>query len=130
MPESACLSDAFIEHGTRCSWVFTPEGEFLRVFGDPRPIFGKAASELTGRSIAQALETELAAEWKDRLRRALDGETLVLRVRRDATDWALLVFPIYFQERLYGGGSALEITAWNAAERELRYTVLGALKAQ
>src|ERR1035437_5786112 len=83
MPESACLSDAFIEHCTRCSWVFTAEGEFLRVFGDPRPVFRKAASELTGRPIAEALDGELAHEWKDRLVRALAGETLLLRLRRD-----------------------------------------------
>ena len=130
MPEPACLSDAFIEHCTRCSWVFTAEGEFLRVFGDPRPVFRKAASELTGRRIAEALDGELAHEWKDRLARALAGETLLLRLRRDASDWALLIFPIHFLNKLYGGGSALEITSWNTAEQELRHTVLGALKAQ
>jgi two-component system NarL family sensor kinase len=130
MPEPACLSDAFIQQCTRCSWVFTAEGEFLRVFGDPRPIFLKAASELTGRSIAETLEGELAGEWKDRLARTLEGETLLLRQRRDASEWALLIFPIRFLDQLYSGGSALEITSWNTAEQELRYTVLGALKAQ
>jgi len=130
MPEPACLSDAFIEHCARCSWVFTAEGEFLRIFGDPRPIFGKAASELTGRSIAEVLDGELAVEWKDRLTRALEGDTLLLRLRRDASNWAILVFPIRFLNQIYGGGSALDTTSWSTAAQELRHTVLGALKAQ
>jgi signal transduction histidine kinase len=130
MPEPDCLSDAFIEHCTRCSWIFTAAGEFLRVFGDPRPIFRKAASELTGRSIGEAIEGELADEWKDRLARALDGETLLLRLRRDAADWAVVVFPIRFLNKRYAGGSAVDTTSWNTAAQELRHTVLGALKAQ
>ena len=130
MPEPACLSDAFIEQSTRCSWVFTADGEFLRIFGDPLPVFRRTAAELMGRPIAEALEGELAVEWKDRVTRAQGGETLLLRLRHDASDWALLVFPFRFGDQLYTGGSALEVTSWNAAERELRYTVLSALKAQ
>jgi signal transduction histidine kinase len=130
MGEPARLSDAFIEQSTRCSWVLTAEGRFQRVFGDARPVFGKVASELTGRTIADALVGEPAAEWKDRLARALAGETLLLRLRRGDSDWAALVFPLRFGGEVYAGGSALEVTAWNAAERELRHTVLGALKAQ
>jgi two-component system NarL family sensor kinase len=130
MPETACLSDAFIEHCARCSWLFTANGEFLRIFGDPRPIFGKAATELTGRSLGEALEDGLAVEWKDRLGRALEGETLLLRLRRDGSDWAILFFPVRFENQVYGGGSALETTTWNTAAQELRHTVLGALKAQ
>jgi two-component system NarL family sensor kinase len=130
MPEPACLSDAFIEHGTRCSWVITAQGEFLRFFGDPRPVFRKDASELVGCSIGDALDGELAGEWKDRLARALGGEALLLRLRHGDADWALHIFPIHFGNELYCGGSAFEITAWNTAERELRHTVLGALKAQ
>ena len=130
MPETACLSDAFIEHGTRCSWVISGRGEFLRVFGDASPVFRKDAAELVGRTIGDALDGELAGEWKDRLARALGGETLLLRLRHGDSDWALRIFPIHFRNELYCGGSAFEITAWNTAERELRYTVLGALKAQ
>jgi two-component system NarL family sensor kinase len=130
MPEPDCLSDAFIEQSTRCSWVFTAQGEFLRVFGDTRPVFRKMAPELTGCKIAEALDGELAHEWKDRLARALSGETLLLRLRHEAADWAVVVFPIHFQGTLYGGGSAIEVTSWNTAEQELRHTVLGALKAQ
>jgi signal transduction histidine kinase len=130
MPETACLSDAFIEHGTRCSWVISAQGEFLRVFGDARPVFRKDAAELVGRTLADALNGELAGEWKDRLARALGGETLLLRLRHGDSDWALRIFPIHFQDEIYCGGSAFEVTAWNTAERELRHTVLGALKAQ
>jgi len=130
MAEPACLSDAFIEQSARCAWVFTAGGEFLRIFGDPRPVFGKDASELLGRAVAETLETEAAAAWKDRLARTLAGETLLLRLRRDEADWAALIFPLRFGGQVYSGGSALEVTAWNAAERELRRTVLGALKSQ
>src|ERR1035441_4847518 len=130
MPEAACLSDAFIEHGARCSWVISAQGEFLRVFGDTRPVFRKDAAELIGRAIGDALDGALAGEWKDRLARALGGERLLLRLRHGDADWALHIFPIHFRSELYCGGSAFEVTAWNAAERELRHTVLGALKAQ
>jgi two-component system NarL family sensor kinase len=130
MPEPACLSDALIEQSTHCSWVLTAEGEFLRVSGDPRPIFRKPASELVGRAMAEALDAGLAGEWKDRLERILAGETMMLRLRHQACDWAIVIFPVRFQNRVYGGGSAVEITSWNAAEQELRHTVLGALKAQ
>ncbi|HUP03531.1 MAG TPA: ATP-binding protein [Bryobacteraceae bacterium] len=130
MAEPACLSDAFVEQSTHCSWVFREGGEFERVSGDPLPVFQKSAAELVGRTIAEALEGELATEWKSRLERALGGETLLLRLRHGEADWAVVIFPVRFEGRLYVGGSALEVTALNAAERELRHTVLGALKAQ
>jgi len=76
------------------------------------------------------LDAGLAGEWKDRLERILAGETMMLRLRHQACDWAIVIFPVRFQNRVYGGGSAVEITSWNAAEQELRHTVLGALKAQ
>lgn len=52
----------------------------------------------------------------------------MLRERRGTSDWALLVFPFHFGNRTYGGGCAIDITSWNTAEQELRYTVLSALK--
>jgi len=90
MPEPACLptrssSTARVAVGFHRGRRVPPH---LR---RPASHFGKAASELTGRSIAEVLDGELAVEWKDRLTRALEGETLLLRLRRDASNWAILV---------------------------------------
>jgi len=128
MPEPEGLSDAFIERATSCGWVFTPEGEFLRVWGDCGLIFGKPAAGLAGRAISEALDLEPARAWMDRSRRALAGETQLLRERRGASEWALIVFPFQFGNRIHAGGCAVDITSWNTAEQALRYTTLSALK--
>ncbi len=128
MPEPNSQSDAFIEQATSCSWVLTAEGEFLRVWGDSGLVFGKPAAELAGRTLSEALDSALARVWTDRVGRALAGETQLLRERRGASDWALLILPFHFGNRSYAGGSAIEITSWNISEQKLRHTVLSALK--
>ena len=131
MPDAECLAEALLEQSPVCHWVVTASGVFHRIYGDPSSIFGKPVSELVGRPAAEALAPELAGVWRDRFARALKGETVVLRERRGDAIWGLLVFPIRFGGEIrYAGGLAREITAWGAAEQELRYTVLGALKAQ
>jgi PAS domain S-box-containing protein len=131
MPDAEYLAEAFLEQSPACHWVVTAAGVFHRIYGDPASIFGKPASELAGRPAAEALAPELAGVWRDRFARALEGETVVLRERRGDAIWYLTVFPIRFGGEIrYAGGLAREITAWSAAEQELRYTVLGALKAQ
>jgi PAS domain S-box-containing protein len=131
MSDAGSLAEALLEQSPVCHWVVTAAGVFDRIYGDPASIFGKPASELVGRSAAEALAPELASVWRDRFARALEGETVVLRERRGNAIWGLIVFPIRFgAETRYSGGLAREITAWSAAEQELRYTVLGALKAQ
>jgi signal transduction histidine kinase len=55
----------------------------------------------------------------------------MLRERRPDTIWYVSLFPIRTPDGVtYAGGIAREITQWNAAEQQLRHTVLGALKAQ
>ncbi len=131
MSDAECLAEAFLEQSPACHWVVTAGGVFHRVYGDPASIFGKPAAELAGRSAAEALAPELAHVWRDRFARAFEGETVVLRERRGNAIWYLTVFPIRFGGEIrYAGGLAREITAWSVAEQELRYTVLGALKAQ
>lgn len=131
MPDAECLAEAFLEQIPACHWVVTAAGVFHRIYGDPTSIFGKPASELAGRPAAEALAPELAHVWRDRFARVLEGETLFLRERRGDAIWYLTVFPIRFGGEIrYTGGLAREITVWSAAEQELRYTVLGALKAQ
>jgi PAS domain S-box-containing protein len=131
MSDAECLAEAFLEQSPACHWVVTAGGVFHRIYGDPASIFGKPAAELAGRSAAEALAPELAHVWRDRFARAFEGETVVLRERRGPAIWYLTVFPIRVGGEIrYAGGLAREITAWSVAEQELRYTVLGALKAQ
>ena len=99
------------------------------ILGDPLPILGKPAADLEG-SGPDALPPDLAAQWKDRFSRALSGESLSLRLRRDTALWNISVFPIIEEGGLrYVGVMAREVSPWNTAEQELRHTVLGALKA-
>jgi signal transduction histidine kinase len=131
MSDAARLAEAFLEQGPACHWVVTTAGVFERIYGDPAPILGRPASQLVGRPAVESLSPELRGVWRDRFARALEGETVVLRERRGDTIWYLALFPIRFDGEIrYTGGLACEITAWSAADQELRYTVLGALKAQ
>jgi len=73
----------------------------------------------------------MAENWVVRFKRALAGETLVLRERHGETSWSVFLFPFVLEGAVrYAAGSAREVTSWTAAEQELRYTVLGALRAQ
>jgi len=129
--KNACATVALLEQSPACQWIVGLHQIFERIFGDPAPIFGKPAEELNGRAVAEALEPELAAAWTERFSRALNGETLTLRERRGNATWHITVFPIRLEGRIrYAGGMARDATAWSKAEQELRYTVLGALKAQ
>jgi signal transduction histidine kinase len=108
-----------------------PDRVFERVYGDSAAIFGKAAADLTGRPVAEALDAERAKTWLSRFARALAGETLFLRQRDGDDTWQISVFPVRGRDgTCYAGAIAREVTPWKTAEQELRNTVLGALKAQ
>ena len=131
MPDSASLAEAFLEQSPACSWIVGAKCEFQRVYGDSIPVFGKAAAELVGLRLDQALDKEAAPVWRDRIARALGGETLLLRERRGTAAWHIRLFPIRREGGPgLAGGMANEVTLWNKAERELRNTVLSALRAQ
>ena len=131
MSDAGCLSEAFLQQSPACQWIVNDRLEFQRVYGDSTPIFGKAASELTGRRVADVLAPEMAANWTGRFARVFEGETLTLRERRGPATWYVSIFPIRREgEAVCAGGIAEEITPWSKAEQELRNTVLGALKAQ
>jgi len=131
MPDSASLAEAFLEQSPACSWMVSEGCEFQRIYGDSLPVFGKAAAELLGRRVEQALDKEAAPVWSDRMARALRGETLLLRERRGNAAWHITLFPVRREGGLVlAGGMAAEVTLWNKAERELRNTVLSALRAQ
>jgi signal transduction histidine kinase len=131
MPESGCLSEAFLEQCPACLWIVRSDLVFHRIFNDTVYVLGKTAAELTGRPVADALDPEPAKTWTSRFTRALAGETLFLRERAGNATWYITVFPIQTKDGMrYAGALAREITPWKTAEQELRNTVLGALKAQ
>jgi PAS domain S-box-containing protein len=122
------LAEAFLEQSPACHWIVDQAGIILRIYGDPSNVLGRSAAELTGKSV-DILGSELAPSWRDRVTRALDGETLTVRDRRGECTWNISIFPIRFEGAHYVGVLAREVTPWNTADQELRHTVLGALKA-
>jgi signal transduction histidine kinase len=122
------LAEAFLEQCPACHWLVDQAGVFLRIGGDSSGVLGRDASELTGKAL-DALGPERAALWKDRVARALAGETLTIRDREGDHTWNISVFPVRHEGAFYAGAIAREVTPWNTAEQELRHTVLGALKA-
>lgn len=124
------LSEALLEQSGTCHFIVDRNSVFTAIFGDPTPLFGRAAKNLLGRALNEALGKTVAPLWRDRIERALDGETLHLQERRGEAVWILSAFPIRLGEDIrYAGVLAREMTAWRTAEQQLRHTVLGALKA-
>ena len=131
MPDPGCLADTYLEQSPACHWIVGADGVFRNVYGDPAAIFGKTAAELAGKPVAEVLDSESAVLWKGRFARALAGDLLLLRERHSGATWYMGVFPIRVEGHiLFAGGLASEVTPFSTAEQELRYTVLGALKAQ
>lgn len=130
MPDIS-LADAFLEQSAACHLIFDRSCVFQRVYGDPSPILGRRSPELVGRTPMEVLDPDLGLAWRNRIARALGGELLRLRERHGGAVWNIAVFPIRIDGVIsHAGVLAREISAWNTAEQELRYTVLGALKAQ
>jgi signal transduction histidine kinase len=130
-PEPPCLAEIFLHQNPACHWIVDAAGVFVRIFGDPQPLFDRTAAELSGRNCADALGPASSQLWASRFARALAGETVVIRERRGEAAWSVFLFPVRLEgEVRYAGAAAREVTSWAAAEQELRYTVLGALRAQ
>lgn len=124
------LAETYLRQSPACCWVTGAGHVFLRVWGDPSSIFGATAAKLEGHTLAEAGGKDAAA-WGDRFGRALAGEHVMLRERHGTTTWYTSLFPLRAAgDVLYAGGMTGEISFWSTAERELRSTVLGALKAQ
>jgi signal transduction histidine kinase len=127
----SCLADIFLQQSPECHWMVDGGGVFARVYGDPAPLFGKPAAQLCGRPYTEALEPGQVETWRGRIGNVMAGEFQALHERRGKAAWSIFLFPIRLEgEVRYAGGSAREVTSWAAAEQELRYTVLGALRAQ
>jgi len=131
MPDSDSLAEAFLTQSPACSWIVGEQCEFQKVYGDSLPVFGRPAAQLMGQRLVDALDKEAAAVWCDRMARALGGESFLLRERRGSAAWHISIFPIRREGHPdLAAGTATEVTIWNKAERELRTTVLSALRAQ
>jgi signal transduction histidine kinase len=131
MQDTGSLEEIFLQQSPACQWIVSEEGAFSRFFGDPMPLFDHSATQLLGRFPSDVLGPDEAIAWRGRFARALQGETLRLRERRGPATWYVAVFPLRIEGEIrMVGCSAREITRWEAAEQELRHTVLGALKAQ
>jgi PAS domain S-box-containing protein len=124
------LSEAFLEQSPACHWIVDRDSVFVKIYGDPSALFSRRRAELLDRKIEEVLEADQARSWRDRVGRVLGGELLRLRERHGGALWNISVFPLRIDGEIrYAAALAREVTAWNAAEQELRYTVLGALKA-
>jgi signal transduction histidine kinase len=124
------LADAYLEQSGACHWIVSGAGVFERVYGDSFPIFARNAPDLVGRPVSKTLDAGRAATWGHRFSRVLSGEVLRLRERLNNGTWIIFLFPIRLNgEILYAGALGREVSAWTAAEQELRTAVLGALKA-
>ncbi len=131
MADEAWLLQAFLEQGPACHWIIDPRHVFQIVYGDSAGLLGKPAAELQGQTLAAVFGAAAAPAWKDRLDRVWKGEVVRLRERRGTSTWFIALFPIRRDTKVvYAAGTAREITPWGSAERELRQTVLSALKAQ
>jgi signal transduction histidine kinase len=131
VPDAGSLAEVFLQQSPACQWIVSRDGAFARVYGDPTAVFRRTAAQLRGRLPGEVLEPDAAAPWRGRFTRALAGETVLLRERRTRETWYVTVFPLRINGAIeFAGGCAREITAWAAAEQELRHTVMGALKAQ
>jgi signal transduction histidine kinase len=125
------LADLYLTQSPACHWISGADGKFLRVFGDAGAIFGKCGADLVGRDPEAVLPADQAGQWRLRFARVMSGETLILRERRAKSSWNVSLFPLRQDgEVRYCAGLAREVTAWGAAEHELRQTVLSALKSQ
>jgi signal transduction histidine kinase len=131
MSDHGCLAEAFLNHTAGCNWIASSTGEILRIYGDSVPVFGLGAAEMTGRRFVGAFGPHTASMWKDRFERALAGENIWLRERREDGVWMFVLFPIYVPGlNTLVGGAARYLKSWIAAEEALRNTVLSSLKTQ
>lgn len=124
------LWEAFLEQSPSCQWIVDRDEVFVDFYGDPSPLLNHRRDGLIGRRLGDSLDPDAAPVWQDRTRRALAGEVLRLRETYGGAQWNVSVFPLRLGGAIrYAGFLAREVSVWRAAEQELRYTVLGALKA-
>ena len=124
-------AEVLLDQGPACHWIVNHEGVFEQVYGDTMPLFGKSPAEVAGRPAASVLQPAALPIWQERFNRALSGESVSFRERRDGRVWFIVVFPLRLRAgAVHAGCVVREITVLAMADQELRRTVLGALKSQ
>ncbi len=131
MCDHECLAEAFLGQTGGCNCIVNATGEIVSVYGEPVPVFGAPAEKLVGRRLVTLFGAEAAPIWKDRFARALGGEQVPLRERRNNGIWLFVLFP--FRAPALGvmvGFVARHLKTWDHADNALRNTVLDSLKSQ
>ena len=124
-------AEVLLDQSPACHWIVNSEGVFERVYGDTMPLFGKARSDVAGQPAASVLKPDVLSLWQDRFRRALAGETVLLREKWDGCVWHIDLFPLHLRPgTTHAGCVAREITHCVRADQEQRRAVMNALQAQ
>jgi signal transduction histidine kinase len=124
-------AEVLLDQGPSCQWIVNQEGVVEQIYGDTMPVFGKPPGEVAGRTTASVLDPAALPIWQERFSRALSGESLTLRERREGRVWCITVFPLHLRAgSSHAGCMVREITDFVKADHELRHTVMGALTAQ
>jgi signal transduction histidine kinase len=149
MPEQERTpAEVLLDQAPACQWIVNGDGVFEQIYGDTMPLFGKPTAEVAGQPAASVMKPAILPVWQERFSRAFAGESFMLRERQDERVWCIAVFPLHLKPgATHAGCLARDITdlgpgavhsgclVHDAAEliqanRELRRTVLNALKSQ
>src|SRR5208283_1187301 len=132
MPEQERpTAEVFLDQAPACQWIVNRDGVFEQIFGDTMPLFGKPTAEVTGQPAASVMKPADLPLWQERFSRAFAGESFMLRERQDERVWCIAVFPLHLGPGAVHSGCVVRDSAdLVRANRELRRTVLGALKSQ
>jgi signal transduction histidine kinase len=124
-------AEVLLDQTPACQWIVNRDGVFEQIYGDTMLLFGKASTELAGRSAASVFDAAVLPLWQERFDRAFSGESFVLHDRWDGRVWCVAVFPVHLRPGTVHAGCVVRDGAdCSGANRELRRTALGALKSQ
>lgn len=117
------LCEVLLEQGPGCTWALRRDLAVHCVFGDSLPLFGIPSAELAGRSLLEVLPQEIRESWRDRTERAFRGETIAVREHASSRLFSITSYPVLVDGQIaLAGGTALDLTPWNAAGQELQNT--------
>lgn len=128
--QNECAPLVGVEQSPAAHWLVDERLHFLSARGRDLPIFRRPLEQVAGQSILGVLPVELADAWASRIRRALDGETVLVREHSGAHAFAVTFYPVRTAAGVAAGGLAQEITAIAAADLELRNAAVRVMKNQ
>ena len=116
------MERALTQQSPACHWVLDHDGRFCYACGNPELLFGQPAAGLRGRCLEELLLPDQARIWRNRIERALSGETVVLREPVGDALLGVVCFPLHAPDgsAVYAAGYALNITRVGTAEKALR----------